>query len=313
MSSGKSVEPSPRPGFDLAGSMALVGTAITFIAVPVIIRYLTGHLDTWTQNAFRYLTAFVIWTPFLIIRMRQGRVDVGIWRKALVPTLLNVIQQILYTTSFYYIEPAFMSLLVKTSLIWIMVFALLIFPDERRLLRSWSFWSGLPLCVIGVIGVMIFKEGFTLKGTVVGILLTLASGFSWGVYTVSVRYFFKDVDSRTGFAVIAVYTTVALVLLALIFGNPLQGLNMPPGAWTGVIASGLLGIAFGHVLYFVAIGRIGATISALFLLVTPLGVYAVTHYLFGEVLGVKQWIAGLVLLSGAALVLWSQKSMRRAS
>jgi drug/metabolite transporter (DMT)-like permease len=306
------MRPRSSRAFDFAGSLALVGTAITFIAVPVIIKYLTGHLDTWTQNAFRYLTAFVIWTPFLVFRMRQGRVNMGVWRKALVPTLLNVVQQIFFTTAFYYIEPAFMTLLVKTALIWIIVFAFLLFPDERRLLRSKIFWSGLPLCIIGVIGVMVFKEGFTLKGTVVGILLTLACGFSWGVYTVSVRYFFRDIDSRTGFAVIAVYTTVALVVLALIFGNPLEGLSMPPEAWAAVIASGLLGIAFGHVLYFVAIRRIGATISALFLLVTPLGVYAVTSFLFGEILGLKQWVFGVVLLSGAALVLWSQKILQQA-
>ncbi len=299
--------------FDAVGSLAVVGTAITFIAVPVIIRYLTGHLDTWSQNAYRYLVAFVIWTPFLLLRVRQGRVENSVWEKALIPTVLNILQQILYTTAFYYIEPALMSLLVKTSLIWIIVFALLLFPDERSLLRSRLFWVGLPLCVIGVIGVMVFKEGFTVKGTAVGILLTLACGLSWGAYTVSVRYFFREVDSRTGFAVIAVYTTVGLLVLALIFGRPQQGLHMPLRAWTAVVGSGLLGIAIGHVFYYVAIKRVGATISALFMLITPLGVYAVTSYLFGEILGVKQWIAGAVLLSGAALVLWSQRSLGRAS
>jgi drug/metabolite transporter (DMT)-like permease len=300
-------------GLDVVGSLAVAGTAVTFIAVPVIIRYLTGHLDTWTQNAFRYLVAFVIWTPFLLFRIRRGRVENSVWKKALIPTVLNILQQILYTTAFYYIEPALMSLLVKTSLIWIMVFALLLFPDERCLLRSRLFWAGLPLCVAGVIGVMVFKEGFAVKGTVVGILLTLACGLSWGAYTVSVRHFFRDVESRTGFAVIAVYTTVGLLVLALIFGEPLQGLHIPPGAWAAVVGSGLLGIAFGHVFYYVAIKRIGATISALFMLITPLGVYAVTSHLFGETLGVKQWIAGLVLLLGAALVLWSQRSLGRVS
>ncbi len=300
-------------GFDVVGSLAVAGTAITFIAVPVIIRYLTGYLDTWTQNAYRYLVAFVIWTPFLLLRVCRGRVESSVWKKALIPAVLNILQQILYTTAFYYIEPAFMSLLVKTSLIWIMVFALLLFPDERGLLRSRLFWAGLPLCVVGVIGVMVFKGGFTVEGTVVGILLALACGLSWGAYTVAVRYFFRNVDSRTGFAVIAVYTTVGLLILALVFGEPQQGLRMPPGAWTAVIGSGLLGIAFGHVFYYVAIKRVGATITALFMLITPLGVYAVTSYLFGETLGVKQWIAGLVLLSGAALVLWSQRSLRRVS
>jgi drug/metabolite transporter (DMT)-like permease len=268
-------------------------------------------LDTWTQNAFRYVVAFVIWTPYLAVRIRRGQVERGIWIKALVPTVLNLSQQILYTTSFYYVEPAFMSLLVKTSLIWIIVFALMIFPDERGLLRNKFFWTGLPLCIAGVIGVLVFKEGFKLEGSTVGIALTLSCALSWGAYTVSVRHFFRRIDSRNGFAVIAVYTTIGLLLLALAFGDPLQGFRMPLGGWFAVVGSGILGIALGQVFYFVAIKRIGATISALFMLITPLGVYALSSQLFGESLGVRQWISGSVLLSGAALVLWSQRSLAR--
>ncbi len=297
-------------GLDLAGSLALLATAANFIAVPLIIRYLAGYIDTWTQNALRYATAFVVWAPFLLARLLQGQVCKTIWAKALLPTALNLLQQILFTSSYYYIEPAFGSLLAKTSLLWIMLFAILVFPDERRLLGNGFFQAGVPLCIAGAAGVMILQRGFSTAGTAFGMVLALACALSWGAYTVSARYFLRDFDSRTAFAVVAVYTTAALVALALAFGHPLAAARMPARGWAGIVASGFLGIALGHVLYFVAIRRIGATISALFLLVTPLGVYAVSAGAFGETLSGAQWVSGLVLLVGAGLVLWSQKSLR---
>ena len=151
--------------------------------------------------------------------------------------------------------------------------------------------------------------GTTIQATTIGVVLTLACALSWGAYTVSVRYFLADVGTRTGFAVIALYTTVELVILAVLFGEPMQSLRMPLTGWLVLAGSSILGIALGHVLYYVAIRKMGATITALFLLVTPLGVYAVSSRIYGESLGIKQWISGSVLLIGAALVLWSQRSL----
>ncbi len=298
-----------RPRIDAVGSLAMLATAANFVAVPLIVRSITGYVDTWVQNALRYGVAFVVWAPFLLVRIAQGRVARTIWLNAVVPTMLNLLQQVLFTTSLYYLEPGIMSLLSKTSLIWIMVFAMIIFPDERSLLRDRFFRAGVPLCVAGAVGVMALDRSFSTSGTATGIVLTLACALSWGAYTVSARYFLRELDSRTAFAVVAVYTTAALAGLALLFGDPMRGLRMPAAGWVGVVVTGFLGIAVGHVLYFVAIKRIGATISALFLLITPLGVYAVSAFTLGETMSLAQWLFGLLLLGGAALVLWSQRSL----
>jgi drug/metabolite transporter (DMT)-like permease len=303
----------PPARIDAIGSLAMLATAANFVAVPLIVRSITGYVDTWVQNALRYGVAFVVWAPFLLLRVARGRVERTIWTRALLPTLLNLLQQVLFTTSLYYLEPGIMSLLSKTSLLWIMFFAMIVFPDERSLLRDRFFRAGVPLCVAGAVGVMVLDRGFSAGGTAIGIVLTLACALSWGAYTVSARYFLRELDSRTAFAVVAVYTTAALVALALLLGDPLRGLQMPAAGWAGVAVTGFLGIAVGHVLYFVAIKRIGATISALFLLITPLGVYAVSALTLGETMSPAQWLFGALLLGGAALVLWSQKGLGRDS
>ncbi len=94
---------------------------------------------------------------------------------------------------------------------------------------------------------------------------------------------------------------------AMLFGRPLTAFQIPLSAWAALAASGILGFALGHVFYFVAIKRIGTVISSMVMLVTPFGVYALSSQFFGEQLQAMQWIAGVVLLIGAAVVMLSQQ------
>jgi len=159
---------------DLSATFACIG-ALSFWALgPIFIKYLTGYLDSWTQNLLRYSVACLLWMPFLIFSIKKGRVNARVWRRAVVPGMANV---------------AFMVLLAKSSLIWIAGFSLIFFAEERALVKSKRFWSGLVLSATGVIGVMCFKEDFAAAGTLTGIVLTLSRDFNryssyscYGVY-----------------------------------------------------------------------------------------------------------------------------------
>jgi drug/metabolite transporter (DMT)-like permease len=131
----------------------------------------------------------------------------------------------------------------------------------------------------------------------------------WSVYTVLVRAAFKQVDSRLGFAIVSVYTLAGLGIVASIFGNVSDCLQMGFWQWLCVLVSGLLAIALSHVLYYSAIKRIGATIPSLVLLATPFIVLAASSVIFGERLSGSQIVFGLVLLAGAALAIWTQQHL----
>ena len=171
------------------------------------------------------------------------------WRKAVMPASANVIMQSLYAGAFYYISPAFMTLLAKTSIIWVAAFSLIFFAEERVLVKSKPFWLGLGLSVLGVIGVMYFKKDFAAVGTITGVVITLAQAFMWAVYTLSARVAFRDIDSRSSFSVISIYTVVGLFVFAMLFGKPGDIARMEAGAWASVVISGVLCIAVAHVLY----------------------------------------------------------------
>ncbi len=296
--------------FDVLATVACIGTLLFWSIGPNFIKILTGHLDLWTQNFLRYLAACLFWLPFLVFLIKKKRVNKSIWRKALLPAVPNIAMQSLWAAGFYYIEPAFLVLLTKTSVIWIAVFSFIFFVDERPLLKSNRFWLGMALSVIGVIGVLVFKEDFATTKTIIGVFIALSTSIMWATYTILAKISFKDIDSRAGFSVISIYTVLGLFLLAMIFGRPRDCLEMGAWPWTCVIVSGVTAIGLGHVLYYEVIKRIGVTIPSLVILSQPFTVFAISSVLFGEFLNGHQWFFGVILLAGSALAIWAQQHLK---
>lgn len=310
--------PDPEPihggglsgGFDLRASFACMGTLACWSVAPIFIKLLTGVLDSWTQNALRYGVACLFWLPFLVAANRNGSFDRRIWRLALVPSGINLATQSCFTASFYFIHPAFVDLTGKSSILWIMGISLLLFARERALLHSKRFWSGVILSAAGLLGVMAFHEQFGQTHTTTGIVWTQLAAVGWAAYTLTIRVRFAAIDSRAGFAVISLYTTVGLTVLALLFGRTEACLTLSAWQWFWVAFSAIIGIAISHVLYYAALRRIGAMIPSMVMLAVPFCILSLSHWVFGETLTAMQWPFGILLLTGAGLAIWSQEHLR---
>ena len=216
----------------------------------------------------------------------------------------------LFARAFYYIDPAFMILLSKSSLLWITGFSLIFFPKEWALVKSRVFWAGLALSVVGVVGVLCFKEGFAATRTLTGIVLVLSMAVMWAVYTLSAKIVFKDIDSRQGFSVITIYTVAGLAVPAFWFGDLGRCAHMGLPQWGIVVLSGITSIAFAHVLYYTAMRHIGATIPALIVLAQPFTILPISHMVFDESLNIRQMLFGVILLLGSALAIWAQQHLK---
>ena len=302
-----------RGRFDVAATFACIGMLACWTVGPIFIKYLAGHIDSWTQNLLRYSVGCLFWLPFLLLAIRKKQVDKNIWRKALLPAATNIAMQSLWAAGFYYVGPAFMVLLFKSSVIWVTGFSLIFFADERRLVRSKRFWLGLIFSAIGVVGVIYYKEDFAASGTIIGIAIALACAFMWAVYSISVRIAFRNTASHSGFAVVSIYTVAGLSALAICFGKPGQCLTMAPKGWAAVVISAVTAIALGHVLYYAAMKRIGTTIPNLVILALPFTVLAISNLIFGESLNSLQLFFGIVLLTGSAFAIWAQQHLNRIS
>lgn len=297
--------------FDITATFACLGTLSFWAFGPIFIKYLAGSIDSWTQNLLRYSVACLFWLPFLLFAIRKKRFETKIWRKALLPAVPNIVMQSLWAAGFYYIGPAFMVLLTKTSIVWVVAFSFILFADERALIKSKRFWLGLALSAIGVVGVMYYKDDFAATKTLIGISIALACAFMWALYTIAAKIAFKDINSLHGFSVTSIYTVAGLFVLALLFGNVQECVTMGAWRWACVVISGVTAISLGHVLYYVAIKRIGATIPALVILSQPFIVLAISNIVFKESLNAIQLLFGVVLIIGSALAIWAQQHLRR--
>lgn len=298
---------------DASATFACLG-ALTFWSLgPIFIKYLTGYVDSWTQNMLRYSVACLFWLPFLVLSIKTKRLDNKVWRRALVPAIANILMQSLWAAAFYYIGPAFMVLQTKTNIIWIAGFSFIFFSEERALAKSKSFWIGLTLSIVGLIGVMYHKVDLAEARIITGIIIAQAAAFMWGVYTLSVKIAFREIDSRSGFSVISIYTVAGLTISALLFGNVQTAAQMGAWQWACVVISGVTAIALAHTLYYAAIRRIGATIPALVILAQPFIVLAISYMVFGESMNILQLFFGIVLLSGSALAIFAQQHLKHNS
>ena len=306
------VKPCPERsrGINLPATFACLGALSGWSLGPIFIKYLTGYLDSWTQNALRYSVACLFWLPFLLSSVRAKRLDTRVWRRALVPAGANVVMQSLWAAAFYYIGPAFMVLLTKTNIIWIATFSLIAFPEERTLVRSKRFWTGLALSITGLVGVMYYRVDLAAARTATGIVIALAAAFMWGIYTVSARIAFRDIDSRSAFSVTSIYTSAGLGVFALLFGRVRDCATMGAWQWACLLISAVVAIALAHTSYYAAMKRIGATIPALVILAQPLIVLAISSVVFGESFRAVQLLFGVMLLIGSALAIWAQQHLK---
>ncbi len=303
--------PLPR-GIDARATLACLGALAGWSLGPIFIKYLTPWVDSWTQNALRYSIACLFLLPLLARAIRNNTLDRRIWKRAIPPSAANIIMQSFWAAAFYYLKPAFMTMLIKTNVLWVATLSLLLFPNERALIRSWRFWAGLAMSMTGVIGVLYFKQDFSAEGTGFGIFLTLTVAVLWAFYAVSARIAFRDIDSGQGFAVVTIYSVIGLWVLDFIFGEVGRIAHIPLTPWLVIIISGIISIAISHSLYYSAMRRIGATIPALIILTQPFLVLAVSYFAFDETLVLKQLLFGGVLLFGSALAICAESDLGKS-
>lgn len=302
---------TPADSSRFGSGILFTAAALLFWSMgPVFLTYLSAHMDSLTQNALRYAVAAIFWLPFLLFDISRKHVDKSLWRKAVFPSLANIASQTCWASVFYYLSPAFVVLISKTTVVWVVVFSIAFFPDDRPLMKSRKFWAGSVLSVLGVLGVILLKNDMKTAVSAYGLALTFGSAFLWALYTILIRINFRETRSNIGFAVVSIYTTVGLVLLAFVFADLSDVPALSGKVWFYLVVSGILGIAMGHVCFYAAVSRIGATIPTVALLSQPFTVLLLSHLVFGETMNAGQVGFGAVLLVGAALAIFSRKGTR---
>ena len=299
----------------------LVAAMVFFGCVPVFLRFFVAgeRLDPWAVNAARYAVAALFWLPVVLVLARRQKSDAGarpgrsVWRDALVPTAANLVGQVTYGLSPAYASAPTMGFLLRLSFPFAILFGVLFIVEERRLARTPLFLAGAGVCLAGV--ATMFIEGLAAEGSVslTGLVILVVSAMGWGAYAVSLRKCMAGYPARLGFGVICLYTAGVLLVLAILFGRPASLGHASGGVWAALGGSALLGIAFGHMLYYRGIHRLGPVVTSGLMLAQPLVTYAGAALVLGESLTWMQGMGGLGVVAGGAILLAAEARIGHAA
>ena len=308
-----SATPDSRPLSAGMGVVTIVMTLVGWSSIPLFLRYFSDHVDPWTSNGWRYGASALFWAPLLAVAAASRRWPAGLWRSALVPSLINVCGQICFVWAHYRIEPGLLTFGLRSQILFAGLGAYLLFPRERAVIRTPGYLLGASLVVVGTSGSVLLGSQSIAWSQLAGMGLAIASGGLFAAYALSVRLYLPHVPSVMAFAAISQMTALVMVLLMIGLGERhgagAWDLNREQFIW--LLLSALIGIALGHVFYYMSIARLGVAVSAGVLQVQPFLVAVASYVLFGEVLRWGQWAAGCLAITGALLMLAVQLRLSR--
>lgn len=297
----------------LMGAATIVLTLVGWSSVPLFIRHFAESIDIWTSNGWRYGFSAFMWLPVVVWGLSRGGLPAGIWRKSLVPSIVNSIGQVAFAWSFYKIDPATATFGLRTQIVFVAVGAYLLFPSERRLLRDPRMWAGMAMVAVGVGGTIYFGHGLPRGDQAMGVLLAIGSGFFFAAYGLAVRHYMHGLHPVTAFAVISQYTALAMVALMFALGERwgAGALDLPAGQFVLLLVSAIIGIALGHVFYYISIARLGVAVSSGVIQLQPFMVSLGQTALGWQSLSLMQWGSGIIAVAGAIVMLAVQWLLTR--
>jgi len=295
------------------GVLVVFMTLAGWSSIPLFLRHFAESIDAWTSNGWRYGFSALLWLPVLLLGWKRGTLPQGLWKRALLPALVNSIGQTAFTAAHYKIDPGLLTFGLRLQIVFVVLGAALLFPAERAVIRSKWFLLGLAMVAVGTAGTVGFGRGLGESSTLLGVGLAIASGLLFACYGLSVRWYMGGVRPLVAFAMISQYTALAMVGLMLVLGERagLMALALDRGQFGLLLLSAIIGIALGHVFYYTAIAHLGVAVSSGVIQLQPVAVGIASVAIFGEVLTPAQWASGGAAIVGAGLVLWGQHQLTR--
>ncbi len=293
-------------GGKVSAIVSMIAATLGFGIIPIFLKHFAQFLDPWTVNGVRYSVGALFWLPFLLVLDRRSGPTAdaragNVWRDAIVPSVVNVIGQAAFGVSPYFVPASTIGFVLRLSFLFTIVFSFAVIAEERLLMRRPAFWIGAVLSLAGVVA-MFVEEVRGDVGSVKGVAIIVVTAIAWGAYSVTVRYYMAQYSARQSFGVISLYSSAALVLLMFLFGDVGSLGGIGTGLWGGLMLSALIGIAFGHVLYYRGIHELGPVVASGMSLATPFVTYLAAAFLLAERLSGIEWFGGLLVVAGAALL-----------
>ncbi len=250
-------------------------------------------------NAIRFGIAAPILLLIAYLMERSLRIkwrDVG--RLVAVSLIGVTIYQSLFMTAVKYGSAANTSLLIAMSPLFTSLFAVL-FKLEKM---TWRVQIGSIIAFLGAAIVLLFShhasvgsEHHRFMGDVIGLIASLF----WGLYPVVTAPLLTKYSALRITAWSAVLGMIPLMFLSGGIDVALL-LHLTSSTWISLLFSSIFVTAYGLVIWYVGVGKVGASKVMVYMYLIPLIAVIFAALVIHEALYVSQIIGGIVILFGIA-------------
>jgi len=296
--------------------MALL-TVVCWSVAPVLCRFVRDYFSVSFQNLFRFAVSLVVLWTFTLARIKPGGVRPALSRLSL-PGLKFIglavcifLHQMFYIAGIYNLYPALASLLGESNVVYTILFAYIMFRDERSTIRNIGFLIGLAFALIGMVIVILSGARGEAGEAHIGVLYIILSALAWSLHSIFLKKWLSDVPVTLATAIIFSIDTILFALYILILQRGMPAPGIPLRAWIVLALSGILGIGAGYTFYFTAIPGIGVTVASSLGLLIPLVTAVFSYMILGELLTVIQAVGGAVLIAGCYLIIRTKSVNKR--
>ncbi|MFD1929332.1 DMT family transporter [Sporosarcina siberiensis] len=281
-----------------------------------LVKYLVTVIDPVTLTTFRILTAgitvFIILFIFKLFRWPTRKE----WKYIVLGAILNVVMHHYFLSmGLARTSGSNAGLILGMGPVLTAVFVSLILRNYPSKVQ----WGGLALGLLGVSSVVLASGGAS--GLALGDVFVFVSIIAQVLSFLVIAKAAATLDPRLMTAYMFVVGSVVLLIIGLVQepGEIQAFATVPPKFWLAFFTSGILGTAVGHMLYNYSVGQVGPSKAAIFINLNTLFSLLFAALLLGEVItyrhlvGLVLIVSGVILGSGAAEDMWSQRKKRNIS
>ena len=273
----------------------LLGAVLLWALNVTVSKYLLEH--GWSPLAYgtiRYGAAIILFWIFTYARERSFYIARADIKLVLLAALLIFANQICFVYALKIGQASTLALLFGTTPVFVGLLGLALRHD--RLQRS--FWAGAALTFVGVvlIGLAVGGASSDLRG----ILLGLATSFTWAAYTLAVAPLLR---TYSPYRVSSLVLAIGWIPLAIVSYPQVAAQHFSFG-WTAWIGFGyaVIGPLFlTTIVWFTAVNIVGAARASLFNNLQPFFAVLFAVLLLSETLRPLEIAGGVLIFAGIAL------------
>lgn len=290
--------------------LAIATTTVGWALSPVFMRYMSAAYDPYTSAFLRYSSGLAVLLPFSLWTCRADLMR--LLRRAHHFAGLGLVAMTMVTlwTHAHYLTTATTAILVsRIQVPFVIVLSLLLFHEERRIIRSPLYLGGTALGIGGVVLVVAAKSPASALPThysAVAVLILVAA--CWSLYTVWGKHLVLRTNAVPMFTVVLLFAVSGLAISMCLFGRPADIVSAGPRMALIAFVSGAVPVGISHCTFLHAQKHLGSAVSTSITLLSPLITHVAAWALWpDERLAPVQWAGAASLIFGSYLVVMAQR------